>query len=171
MTVTDLFLQSTTNRFRNEYLPRLQKVLNLLPEEDLWWYPHDDTTSVGNLLCHLEGNVRQWILSGLGGQPDHRNRSLEFSQREGGDTAELLTRLVETVEATCRVIDSMDESALLKTYSIQGCEPTGLEAIYHVLEHFGWHTGQIVWIAKLRAGEKHGLAFYENHKLNESHNQ
>ena len=34
-----------------------------------------------------------------------------------------------------------------------------LQAIYHAVEHFGMHTGQIIYIAKLRSGSD--LGFYE----------
>ncbi|MBX7221260.1 MAG: DUF1572 domain-containing protein [Blastocatellia bacterium] len=166
MSIATLFIESTVNRFRNEYLPRIRKSLDTLPEADLWWYAHDDTTSVGNLLYHLEGNVRQWMLSGIGGQDDQRNRASEFARREGDGKDELFSRLAATVEAACQVIEALDEAGLQKTYAIQGQSPNGVEAIYHVLEHFGYHLGQITWIAKMRAGAGHGLAYYDAAKLN-----
>ncbi len=170
MSVADLFIESTINRFQNEYLPRLKRALEVLPTEDLWWRPHPNTTSVGNLLCHLEGNVRQWILSGIGGQEDFRNRALEFSRLEGGSVEDLVSALETTVNAACDVIKNLDETGLMATYAIQGRSPSGVEAIYHVLEHFGWHLGQIVWAAKFRAGEQHQLAFYKSSELNTSRN-
>ena len=63
------------------YLPRLERALGVLPADDLWWQPHDGAISVGNILLHLEGNVRQWLLSGLGGAVDARDRSSEFAAK------------------------------------------------------------------------------------------
>jgi uncharacterized damage-inducible protein DinB len=160
------FIQTSVDQLQKEYLPRLQKALDLISEDQVWWRPHPDTTSIGNLLVHLAGNVRQWIVSGLGGQADFRQRATEFARTEGGTKAELLAALSATVEEACDVIESLDDAALLKRFAIQGFEPTGLEAVYHVVEHFGWHTGQIVWIAKMQAGSNHGLAFYDNQQLN-----
>ena len=54
--------------------------------------------------------------------------------------------------------------------TIQGYELTTLEAVYHVLEHFAWHAGQITWIAKQAGGPGHGIAFYDDDRVNEAHN-
>ncbi|MGH9651714.1 MAG: hypothetical protein ACRD3I_14770, partial [Terriglobales bacterium] len=62
---------------REVYLPRIARCLSLLSEGEIWWRPHRTSNSVGNLLLHLEGNVRQWIISGLGGAPDRRERDTE----------------------------------------------------------------------------------------------
>jgi uncharacterized damage-inducible protein DinB len=157
------FAKESARYLRDVYLPRLRKAVETLPERDLWWRPHERATSVGNLLLHLEGNLRQWILSGVGGAPDRRRRAEEFARREGDGKAELLDALARTIEEAAKVIEK--EKALGRTLRIQGSDTTCQSAIYHVVEHLSWHTGQIVWIAKLRAGETHGIAFYDDRKL------
>ncbi len=147
------------------YLPRLRKAVETLPERDLWWRPHGGATSVGNLLLHLEGNIRQWILSSLGGVPDRRRRAEEFARREGGTKEEILAALARTIEEAAKVIGK--QTGLDRRLVIQGSETSVHSAIYHVVEHLSWHVGQIVWIAKMRAGEAHGIAFYDDRKLNE----
>jgi uncharacterized damage-inducible protein DinB len=164
-TVAPLFVKESARQLREVYLPRMRRAVESLPEADLWWRPHGRTTSVGNLLLHLAGNVRQWIVHGLGGAPDRRRRSGEFTALEGGTRAELLAALEGTVAEACAVIERLDEAALVAPRRIQGFETTGLSAVYHVVEHFSWHTGQVVWIAKMRAGEGHGIAFYDDAKL------
>ncbi|MDJ0974045.1 MAG: DinB family protein [Planctomycetota bacterium] len=166
-----LFLRETVIRFRQEYLPRLDAALEGLSHDDIWWRPHDDITSIGALLRHLEGNVRQWILSGLGGDVDTRERRSEFADeaRPAGDA--LLQALKETVQAACRYLDDLDPARLVDPVRIQGIRTTVLGAAYHVLEHFGWHTGQITWIAKLRRGEAHGIAFYDDDALDAARNE
>ena len=77
MGMRDLFVRTSIRHLRDDYLPRIVNALEILPEEDLWWRPHPDTTTVGNLLLHLEGNVRQWIVCGLGGAEDNRDRLAE----------------------------------------------------------------------------------------------
>jgi len=165
------FRSESIHHLRDEYLPRLDTALRALPDADLWWTPHGGCASVGNLLLHLEGNVRQWLISGLGGAEDHRDRSAEFAAHEGPSKAELLDALRATVREACAVIETVDKARLLDRTSIQGFTTTGLGAIYHVVEHFSWHVAQIVWIAKLRAGPAHGIAFYDDDALNESNNQ
>jgi uncharacterized damage-inducible protein DinB len=160
-----LFVRESCRQLGQAYLPRIRRAVETLPEADLWWRPHGRATSVGNLLLHLAGNVRQWIVAGLGGAPDARRRSEEFAAREGGTRADLLRSLESVVADAITVIRGLDEAALVATRRIQGFETTGLAAVYHVVEHFSWHTGQVVWIAKMRAGEGHGIAFYDDAKL------
>jgi hypothetical protein len=164
------FLRETTLRFRQEYLPRLERALAPLDATDVWWRPHPETTSIGILVRHLEGNIRQWILSGLGGAPDRRIREVEFGGDGQPTPAELLERLQTTTEAVCRFLDAFDPARLGDPYRIQGFGTTAMGAVYHVLEHYGWHLGQITWIAKLRAGPAHGIAFYDDDALDAARN-
>lgn len=169
-----LFTGEMVKYLREAYLPRLRAALETLPDGDLWWRPHDGVISFGTVLLHLKGNVRQWICSGLGGAPDHRERAEEFAAigeaEERRDGAALLARLAATVEAACAVIADLDADALTREWRIQGFEVTGTYAVSHVVEHFSWHTGQAVWIAKARAGAGHGIAFYDEAAVNAARN-
>ena len=109
--------------------------------------------------------MRQWIVSGLGGAADARSRGAEFAAREGAAKDALLSALEATVGEACAVIEA--QADLDRPCTIQGFETTVLRAVFHVVEHFSWHTGQVVWIAKLRAGERHAIAFYDDAKLND----
>jgi uncharacterized damage-inducible protein DinB len=157
------FTSESARYLREVYLPRLRKAIETLPERDLWWRPHEKATSVGNLLLHLEGNLRQWILGGLRGTPGCRRRTEEFARREGGTREELVGALASTIEEAARVVERAE--GLDRRLAVQGFETSVREAICHVVEHLSWHTGQIVWIAKMRAGEAHGIAFYDDSKL------
>lgn len=53
-----------------DYPPHIATCLKLLSEEEIWWRPNPASNSVGNLVLHLQGNVRQWIIAGLGGLAD-----------------------------------------------------------------------------------------------------
>ena len=165
-----VFAEECTRYLRETYLPRLERAARTLPAADLWWRPHDECTSVGNLLLHLEGNLRQWIVSGLGGSPDRRERAAEFAARDGTDVDTLLARLRATVGEACEVINALPAAGWASRVSIQGLETTVLGAVLHVVEHFSWHTGQVTWIAKLRAGKGRQLAFYDDEALNQAQN-
>ena len=164
------FAEESASYLRDTYLPRLRAALDELPEGDLDYRPHDKALSFETILRHLEGNVRQWILSGLDGRPDHRDRASEFTISGGSSGNALFTALSETVTAAATVIQGFDETRLLADYRIQGFETTGMKAIYHVVEHFSWHTGQAVWIAKARAGAAHGIRFYDEDAINQARN-
>lgn len=168
--IAELFVKEALFRLQEEYLPRIHKALAALKKEDLWWRPHGDTTSIGSLLRHLRGNIGQWVVSGLGGKDDSRDRKAEFAGAPEQDAAALMEDLEATLAEACAVIASLDAKKLAAEHPIQGYRVTGLRAVFHIVEHFSWHAGQITWIAKLRAGEGHGLAFYDDVKLNKARN-
>ncbi len=172
MSIAELFVASSVSRLQEEYLPRIHSAVEILDSDEIWWRPRDCTNSVGNLLAHLSGNVRQWIISGLGGVDDDRNRAREFAQpdEDGEDRNSLLARLDATVEDACEVISGLDVESLEGLHSIQGGRTTGLEAVYHVVEHFGWHVGQIVYIAKLKSSQGAQLKFYDDETINQLRN-
>jgi uncharacterized damage-inducible protein DinB len=156
------FVRLAAELLAGTYLPRIARAVDELPARDLWWRPHARTTSVGNLLLHLEGNLRQWILDGLAGAPDRRDRDAEFAAREGEPARVLLARLSATVRHAAALFGELDEAALRGRVTVQGFRVTRLEAVLHVVEHMSWHAGQIAWIAKARAGERHRLAYYRD---------
>lgn len=172
MTTTDeLFLVASRRYLTDVYLFRIEVALGELSESAVWWRPHDRVPSIGHLLLHLAGNVRQWVISGLGGEPDVRTRAREFDPLERPSKAELVDRLRATVHEAGEALRRLDGSALTTSCRIQGFDSTRLEAIYHVVEHFSWHTGQIVSIAKQRAGVAHRIAFYDDARINELRNE
>jgi uncharacterized damage-inducible protein DinB len=156
--VVQAFLKQTADHLESDFLPKIRKCVDLLDENDVWWRGSEFENSVGNLLLHLSGNVRQWIISGVGGAPDQRDRPREFSTRGGIRKAEALSRLEGTVREAAAVLRGLPPDNLLIERSIQKYKRTGLQAILHVLEHFGYHTGQIVFITKLRTQKD--LKFY-----------
>lgn len=159
-TLAQEFCARSVHHLRGEFLPRLHRATTVLGADDLWWKPNEESTSAGNLLLHLEGNVRQWILSGIAGAPDERVRSEEFLAGGGPSSEQLLELLESTVGRACDVILALDDRALLERHNIQVFEGvTAMAAVLHVVEHFSWHTGQISWMAKLRTGQD--LRYYE----------
>src|SRR5262245_21609517 len=134
----------------NKYLPRIVHCLEVLNEEDIWWRPNESSNAPGNLVLHLCGNVRQWIISGLGGATDVRERDKEFTEQGPIPRQRLISQLRETVEEACRIIDKLPGSTLTGEFDIQGYRATGLVAIASVYEHFAYHAGQIIYLTKLR---------------------
>src|SRR3989442_8078442 len=104
MKIEEAFLETARHFLSKDYLPKIEKCLELLTEADVWWRAHESDNSVGNLLLHLAGNVRQWIVSGIGGAADERARQKEFDQREALSKTELLARLRAAVQEADRVL-------------------------------------------------------------------
>jgi uncharacterized damage-inducible protein DinB len=145
------FLARSRYLLNEEYRTKLRKTLDALPADALWWRANEQSNSVGNLLLHLAGNVRQWIVSGVGGADDRRFRAGEFTANGGQSLDELWTTVDAALRDADAVIAKLDDAALARRLTIQGREVSVLEAVYHVVEHFSMHMGQIILIAKLSA--------------------
>ncbi len=153
----EAFLAQARHSLLHHHLPRITRCLNLLSSEQIGWRPHPTSNSVGNLVLHLSGNVRQWIISGLGAAPDRRQRDREFAARGPMPRAALLKRLRRTVAEACRVLRRLQPADLARPHSIQGFRVSGFEAVHHVVEHLAYHTGQIIFATKLLRGEDLGF--------------
>ena len=137
-------------RLFEESVPRIKKCLALLDEEELWLRPNSETVGVGNLVLHLCGNVRQWLVSGLGGAADTRERAKEFSEAGPIPAPELLSKLDAVMAEARRVLDRLTPDDLVRSRPVQGFEETGVGILLHVVEHFSYHVGQISLFVKLR---------------------
>ncbi len=153
-----LFLECSQRELLEKEWPRLRECVAGLTEEQAWWRPNEASNSVGNLLLHLNGNVGQWIVAAFNKDEDRRDRPAEFAAQGGLTAAELLERLEATMRAAEAVLARLTPAELLARYEIQGYTVSGLEAVYHAVEHFGLHYGQIAYITKMLRGKD--LGFY-----------
>ena len=144
----DLVVKEFDFRVFGESYERIYKCLTMIEEKDLWRTPGENIPTIGNMILHLCGNARQWILSGIGGRPDNRDRDQEFVVQTNIKKAELVF-LLENMRVNLRqTLIEMDEKQLRTTYLVQGFEVTGFSVIVHVIEHFSYHTGQITTLTK-----------------------
>ena len=178
MDIAGAFIARSRYYLISEYPTKIQRCLDVFPGESLWVRDDASENSVGNLLLHLSGNARQWIVAGVGGADDARERQAEFdagTARAGGavaspppgavassppGAAELLARLRVTLAEVDAVLARLEPRALLERRRIQGLDDVVvLDAVFHVVEHFSMHTGQIIMLTKMiTAG---GLNFYD----------
>ncbi len=152
MTLSKEFVRQSERFLAEDFLPKVQAAIALLSEDELWWRPNPQSNSVGNMVLHLNGNVRQWIVSGVGEAPDGRQRAQEFLEQGPMPAQELIEKLENTVAEAVDVLRKMDRTTLLAKRKIQAYEVTLVQAIIHVVEHFSYHTGQIVYVAKMLKG-------------------
>ena len=157
MTVSSEFLEFSADNL-TQLMSRIETCVEHLTPEQVWMRAHANQNAVGNLLLHLNGNVRQWILHAVGGQPDVRDRDAEFAAEGEAGAADLLARLRATVVETAALFRALPHGRLLERTRVQGYEVTVLAAIYHVVEHFAGHTFQIMYATKLFTGKD--LGFY-----------
>lgn len=155
-----LFLKFSREKLIGQFWPRLRTAVEPLTEEQVWWRPNDASNSIGNLILHLNGNMRQWLVDSFNGANDGRDRPAEFAATGGMRAAELLARLGVTIDEADKVLGRLTAEELIAPYTIQGYHVRGLDAVYQVVEHFGLHYGQITYIAKSVTGKD--LGFYRD---------
>jgi len=149
--VDEHFVAEARRYLRSAYIEKIERCLEALTDEDVWWRPNEESNSIGNLLMHLNGSTRMWIVSGVGGATDLRERQQEFDERALIASAELIANLRATLEETDKVLASVEGKMLLERRQVRDSNVTVLEAIFHAVEHFSMHAGQIIMLAKMRA--------------------
>lgn len=159
--IEQLFLKASVDTL-SQLSGRIQDCLTKLNYEQVWTRNTDNENSVGNLVLHLCGNVGQWIGSGVAGKPDTRERDKEFAARGNVQPAELSQRLAASISEANGILRNLDPARLSEMTTVQKYNLTVMEAIYHVVEHFAQHTGQIIFATKLLTGQD--LAYYKHLK-------
>ncbi len=119
-----------------------------LTDEQIWRRQGAYENAVGNLVLHLCGNARQWIMHGIGGAPDVRVRAAEFSADGGMSGAELITLFDATMAEAKAVIAAVPAERMVERITPQGRDVSVLEAIYQVVGHVQQHVGQIILVTK-----------------------
>ena len=158
-TIADLFLSFSHDRLQL-LGSRVSDCVGRLSNEQLWTRMGASQNAIGNLVLHLCGNVRQWIISGVGGETDVRDRAAEFAQFGGLTAGELQVRLATTLQKAGEVIRALPASRLTETIMVQHQQKAVLELIYTVVEHFAQHAGQIIFATKTLTGED--LGYYRH---------
>jgi len=156
----ELFLAFSREKLMEQYWPRLRQCVESLNDDQVWWRPNAAGNTIGNLMLHLNGNVGQWLVVSFNHLDDGRDRAAEFNERRRIPAAALLGRLDATMQEAAKVLARLTVGDLLATYKIQGYSVSGLAAVYQVVEHFGMHYGQIVYISKMLRGAD--LNFYKD---------
>jgi len=145
--IADLFLAHSCAKL-DQMNEHLAACLSNLTDAQIWQRGGAHENAIGNLILHLCGNMRQWIMHGVGGQPDVRTRDLEFSAASGQSGAELMKLFRSTISEATKTIAAATPAHLLERTTPQGREVTVLDAIYQVVGHVQQHIGQIILLTK-----------------------
>ena len=145
------FIHASRTMLLDECLPKIRLATQALSDDDTWWRPVEGSNGIGNLIVHIEGNARQWLIGGVGRQPNARDRDAEFARSSGGSIGALVDALTATFLEIDDVLAALTPANLDEPRVIQGAQTTVFDAIFHVVSHVNLHTGQIVQLAKWRA--------------------
>jgi uncharacterized damage-inducible protein DinB len=148
----------------DENTPKLIACVRELDDAEIWKRPNPHSNSVGNIILHLCGNIRQYAISSLGNRKDVRQRDKEFSADGGYSASELMKKLTDTLDEAKGIIQNITEAELLRKRKVQGYTHSGIGIIIHVTEHYSYHTGQIIFWTKLLRDKD--LGFYAGVDLN-----
>ena len=140
-------------------LSKIRHCLDQLDESQVWWRPEPGMNSIGNLILHLSGNLRQWIVSGIGGARDVRDRSSEFAEQGPIAKSQLIESLETAVGDAVTALRATTADELLRSRRIQGFEVTGIGAIFHSVPHFRGHTQEIIHLTRRQLGDKYRFDF------------
>jgi len=152
--VAAAFVAETREAIDQE-LRRIVHCLDQLADEDVWWRPGAGVNSVGTILRHLCGNLRQRFFHGIRGDDDTRDRPSEFGEAATASKEDLLAVLTAIVDQIHGVLDGVDPETLLRERRIQGVHTNGLAAIYSTVTHLEGHALQIAYLTHLRLGDRY----------------
>jgi uncharacterized damage-inducible protein DinB len=158
-TIANLFVTFSEERLQT-FTSRIVDCLGRLSDQQIWARGGENENSIGNLVLHLCGNVKQWIISGVGGEADIRDRDSEFAALGGINSHELQRRLETTISEAVDVIAKVPAIRLPEIITVQNYQRTVLEVIYTAVEHFAQHTGQIIFATKMLTSED--LGYYKH---------
>ncbi|MHB1021943.1 MAG: DinB family protein [Acidobacteriaceae bacterium] len=150
--IAALFLDYSTRKL-DEMTASLDACFSKLTEEQIWQRSAAYENTIGNLVLHLCGNMRQWVLHGVGGAQDVRTRDLEFSTSGGYTRQQLLDLFHSTVAEVKQVIAAVPHERLTERITPQGRNVAVLDAIYQVVGHVQQHLGQIILLTKQMAAQ------------------
>ncbi len=151
--------KTETLNLLDQSMIKIRNCFRQLPQDAVWWRPTDNDNSIGNLILHSCGNLRQWGINGILEQTDNRQRAEEFSNDVDVSKDALLNLCDVTINACRDTITQLTDTDLLSTRRIQGFEVTILTAILHTTTHFAGHTHQIVLLTRLQLGERYEFAW------------
>ena len=146
--VDAFLLEHITTRLVTEFPNHVEKCLEVLTEDDVWWRPHEQSNAVGNLVLHLAGSNRHFLEHVIGGAPGVRDREAEFGARGGQTKADILGVWSDVAGRVNGVLRALTPDRLRQPTS----DPNRsvIDVLLHVTHHNALHIGQIVWITKLR---------------------
>ena len=153
-----LFLNDSAELL-DQSLLKIENCLGQLSVKQIWWRADPEGNSIGNLVLHICGNLRQWSVAGVGGQPDTRDRDDEFSPAHNLTSDQLLQIAKSHIQECKSLMESLEAETLTSEFTIQGFQVNGLQALNHTITHFVGHTHQIICITRMLLGATYQFAW------------
>jgi len=159
--MADQLLAAAVHAFTEELdsaLGRITHCVGQLTDEQVWWRPRADMNSIGNLVLHLTGNVKQMIVSSLGGEPDDRDRPAEFAARGSVPKGELLRRLSDVVSRAKAVLGAATAEEFCRVRRVNTFDLTGAGAVVRCVAHFRGHAQEVIHLTRTILADRYQYA-------------
>jgi hypothetical protein len=162
--LAEIYLRAARDCFA-EGMRKIEHCVSQLNDQQIWWRPREggaggsEMNSIANLMLHLAGNLRQWIISGVGGAKDVRNRPAEFADRSRASAADVLAKLRQAVKEADAVLAKLSADELVRPRRIQGFDTTVLAATFDTIAHFRGHTQEIIHMTREQLGAAYRFDF------------
>ena len=143
----------------DDAVTKIVHCIDQLGDEQLWWRPAPNMNSIANLVLHLCGNIRQWVVAGVQGLDDTRNRPWEFATRDGFTGSDLSRMLRELQADVHTVLANLTEPEMVRQRTIQGFECSSMQAILESVAHFRGHAQEIIHLCRIQLGDNYRFHF------------
>ncbi|MEL7496977.1 MAG: DUF1572 family protein [Planctomycetota bacterium] len=153
-TIAQTFCQSNSETL-DQAMIKIEHCVSQLNDSQLWWRPEPSMNSIGNLILHLTGNLRQWGIVPLTMAKDRRDRASEFEENVRIGTPQLLKQIRETITRAKEEWSHVNDEQLTRNVNIQGFDVSLLHAIVHTTSHFVGHTHQIIQLTRMQLGSNY----------------
>jgi uncharacterized damage-inducible protein DinB len=139
--------------FRRD-LARLVRQHEAIPDADLWRVVPGVSNSAGNLLLHLNGNLREYIGRHIGGVAYQRDRPREFAATDV-PRAELASALAELATLVPGVLEGLSVARWDEMFpeNVLGTPLTNRQFVVHLYGHLNYHLGQIDYLRRVLTGQ------------------
>jgi uncharacterized damage-inducible protein DinB len=151
--VSRTFLDDSRAFLTQDYMPKIERCMSRLTEEQVWSKSDGASNSIGHLLLHLAGSTRYWAIEVIGGSSIGRIRQREFEPPATVPPDRLMSDLRAVVEEVDRLLAELPVAVLLDERAVREQRATVLWCVYHIVEHFSMHTGQIISMTKALVGD------------------
>ena len=138
-------------RFVDHNLDQIRSIVAEFPGERLWQRPQSNMVSLGNLVCHVAGSMRDWIENGLGQGDWRRDRQREFDRENGMEAEALIQHLDATRDHCATFLAAIDEQTWCQARTFRIKSYTVRDIVLHQLEHVAYHAGQAAFLRRIVA--------------------
>ncbi|GCD81389.1 hypothetical protein ACNR9V_03730 [Parageobacillus thermoglucosidasius] len=131
-----LFVKISQQRMYNHYLPKLVQSVQVLDSDAIWSKEAENLNSVGGIVLHICEHVRRISIKFSVRNHAGFNEGIEdYFPNLNLSPEELLQTVKETFDEFNSVMEKLIENMP---------DEIDMHSLYHLVEHTGYHLGQIV---------------------------